>query len=209
VITDPAGSLNTVGGGSVSGTPSGYVQDPTVTDASFEQFGGMTWEELTSLATIVLPGGSITGTGPRLNGVGACDTSHSLNWGDPSNPNAPCGNYFPIIYVQADANIQSGGSGQGILLVDGDLDLRGNFDFAGIIIIQGAIGVQGGGTGAPRVSGGVIARNSNLSNTVTTGSSLVQNSRCAVNRAVMNNSSLTQVTPIGMRSWVDLTGASF
>jgi hypothetical protein len=93
--------------------------------------------------------------------------------------------------------------------VDGDLDLRGNFLFAGIIIVQGSIAVQGGGANGPRINGGAIARNADLEVETFTGSSIVQNSRCAVRRAIQNNSSLTQVTPINNRSWVDLTGASF
>jgi hypothetical protein len=180
-----------------------------VTPATFEQFGGMTWDEITSLATVVHPGGSINGTGPTLTGIGACNTANQLNWGDPENPNAPCGSYFPMIHVRGDANIQSKGRGQGILLVDGDLYLQGDFYFAGIVIIKGALRILGGGANAPRLTGGAIAGNADLDDQNFGGSSVLQNSRCAVTRAIMNNSSLTQVTPLGARSWVDLTGASF
>jgi len=204
VITNTAGNIT--GNGTVNGTPSGHVRDASVTDATFTNFGGMTWAELTSLATIVRGGGNINGTGPTLNANGTCNTSNQLNWGDPSNPAAPCGNYFPIIHIQGSANIQSGGTGQGILLVDGDLDLRGNFFFAGIIIVQGSVGIQGGGN---RVSGGMIARNADIELQTFIGSSILQQSSCAVNRAIMNNSALTQVVPLGLRSWVDITGASF
>jgi hypothetical protein len=209
VVTDSGGSLQLAGAASVSGTPTGYVKDAAVTEDSFTSFGGMTWNELTSLATIKLSGGSITGTGPTLTPSGTCNTANSLNWGDPDNPAAPCGNYFPMIHIAGSASIQSGGRGQGILLVDGDLDLRGDFLFAGAIIVQGAIGVQGGGASGPRINGGVIARNANLNVETFTGSSIVQNSRCAIRRAIQNNSQLTTVTPISNRSWVDLTGASF
>ena len=41
--------------------------------------------------------------------------------------------------------MQSGGVGQGILLVDGTLDLRGNFVFYGLIIVQGSFETQGSG----------------------------------------------------------------
>lgn len=209
VVTNTAGNLQLVGGGSVSGSPSGYVKDASVSAETFTNFGGMTWDELTSLATITHNGGSITGTGPTLSPDETCNTGNPLNWGDPDNPAAPCGNYFPIIHIRGSANIQSGGRGQGILLVDGDLDLRGNFLFAGIIIVQGAIAVQGGGANGPRINGGAIARNADLEVETFTGSSIVQNSRCAVRRAVQNNSRLTRVSPIADRSWVDLTGASF
>lgn len=209
VVTNSAGTVQTSGGGSIIGTPSGHVRDPTVADSTFTNFGGMSWADLTSLATITLNGGSITGTGPTLTASGACNTANPLNWGDPNNAFGPCGNYFPIIHIQGSANIQSGGLGQGILLVDGDLDLRGGFYFVGVIIVQGSIGVQGGGSSGPRIQGAAIARNAELDLETFTGSSVVRNSRCGIRRAIQNNSALTQMVPITNRGWVDLTSASF
>ena len=72
--------------------------------------------------------------------------------GHPESAGHACENYFPIIFVNGDANIQSGGMGQGILLVAGGLDLRGDFSFYGVIIVQGKFETQGNGK---RISGGV------------------------------------------------------
>ena len=126
------------------------------------------------------------------------------NWGDPLNPTAPCGDYFPIIHVTGNARIQSGGTGQGILLVDGNLDLRGSFVFYGVVIVQGIFLTQGTGN---HVSGGVLAGNADLDNETLTGSSEIQNSTCAVSRAILNNSSLNRPRTLDIRSWVDLSSS--
>ncbi len=208
VVTDSDGNVELDGQGAVSGTPA-WVRDPSLTEEDFTNFGGASWEDLVALATITHPPGGINTMGPSFNGDGSCQYSNILNWGDPLNPGSTCGNYFPIIHVPGNARIQSGGVGQGILLVDGDLDLRGGFQFYGIIIVQGSFNVQGGGAQGPRISGGVMARNADLETQSYVGSSIVQNSRCAVKRAVLNNSDLSRMRPIAERSWVDLTGISF
>jgi hypothetical protein len=189
------------------------VQDPSVDAESFQQFGDSSWEDLTAMATIHLPAGNHNGMAPSYTASGACDYGNTLNWGDPANPAGACGGYFPIVHIAGNANLQSNGGGQGILLVDGNLELRGSFEYFGIIIVQGQFGVQGGG---PRVSGGVMSANlAVLGDTIAgggqsiVGSSIVRNSRCAVKRAVLNNSALNRLAPLANRGWVDITGASF
>jgi hypothetical protein len=219
VITDvstPPRTVTTQGSAVVSGVPQAHVQDPNLNAESFQEFGDSTWEDLTAIATIQLPGGNHNNMGPTLTASGACNYADPLNWGDPNDPSGACGAYFPIIHIAGDASLQSNGRGQGILLVDGDLDLRGSFHFYGIIIVQGQFGVQGGGQNAPRVSGGVMSANlAILGDTLVdgqqsfVGSSIVRNSRCAVRRAVQNNSSLNRLAPLADRGWVDITGASF
>jgi hypothetical protein len=138
---------------------------------------------------------------------GNCNYADNLNWGDPLNPSSACGGYFPIIYVNATMRVQSGGTsvGQGILLVEGDLDLRGAFVFHGIIIVQGRFQTQGSGH---RIMGGVLARNADLDRETLTGGSIVQRSSCAVTQALLNNPNLTRMRPLASRSWVDLSNLS-
>ncbi len=201
VLIDDSTNVSTQGSGEVLGAPP-VQQDTTIADSTFSMFGGLTWAELAAMADKSLPGGNINNTAPVVSG-GTCVTSAPLNWGDPVNPAGACGGYFPIIHIAGTARMQSGGVGQGILLVDGDLDLRGNFVFAGIIIVQGNFETQGSGN---RVFGGVIAGNADFDNQVLTGGSVIQNSSCAVERSVLNNSSLSGVRPLPQRGWVDLTG---
>lgn len=206
VLTDDAsnvtGDTTGAGGKGIAGDPP-VEEDPTIDDDTFTQFGELSWNELIALANVQVAGGSISTTGPVLTADGLrCNTSVNTNWGDPLNPTSPCASYFPVIHVSGNANVQSGGVGQGILLVDGDLDLRGNFVFFGIIIVQGNFETQGSGN---RIQGGVLASNAELESQSYVGGSVVQNSVCAAQRAILENSNLTRARPLTRRSWVDLT----
>jgi hypothetical protein len=132
------------------------------------------------MADITLGSGNQNGIGWSLDVDGECDLSDISNWGDPQNPTAPCGGYFPIIYINGSARMQSGGIGQGILLVEGDLDLRGGFEFYGVIIVQGELSTQGAGN---RIYGGVMANNAEFSSQSMTGGSVVQYSSCSLESA--------------------------
>ncbi len=191
----------------VSGTPP-IDQDSTIVDETFTNFGDMDWDQLVAMAK--QEGKDVSGLGSNVNqtfpdSVGTtCRTSTITNWGDPRDPHAACGNYFPLIYHGGPRlTIQSGGYGQGVLLIDGDLDLRGGFEFYGIVIVQGSFETQGAGN---RVLGGVLASNADFDSQSLVGGSVVQNSTCAVQRAILNNSSLSRARPLNSRSWLDLSG---
>ena len=92
---------------------------------------------------------TITQTKPSLHADGTCNKFDPLNWGDPENPTAPCGDYFPTVYARGGLRIQAGGVGQGVLLpavevpvegrVAGDLDALegrdgpGHLDHGGLL----------------------------------------------------------------------------
>ncbi len=202
ILTDDSSQVSTQGAAELTGVPP-VAEDTTIADSTFTQFGDLEWNEFTGMADIVLSGGNINNTAPDSIG-GVCRTGQAFpsNWGNPENPGAACSLWFPIIHIAGSANIQSGGVGQGVLLVDGDLDLRGNFVFHGIIIVQGSMGTQGSGN---RVYGGVMASNALFDSQSLVGGSVVTNSTCAVSRALLNNRSLTRARPLASRSWVDLS----
>lgn len=201
VLTDPAGSVSTSGGGEVSGDPPSDT-DPAIADSTFTQFGDLSWDDLVAMANIRLPGGNHNNMAPSFNADGSCNYGDLYNWGDPIDPSSECGGYFPIIYVDGDMNLQSTAVGQGILLVEGHVDLRGSFTFHGIIITQGNFETQGSGH---RIMGGVMASNADLDQERIVGSSIVQYSSCAVTRSLLENANLTRVRPLTERSWVDLS----
>ncbi len=208
IVTNDTTILGTVGHADITGTPA-YVQDSSIVDSTFTTFGNLTWDQLVEVAKA--DGKDVTGLGGTINNtwpdsVGSvCKTSTLTNWGDPYHPSGACGGYFPLIYHGGSVTIQSGGIGQGILLVDGDLDLRGNFEFYGIVIVQGALGVQGSGN---RVFGGVMASNADFDPESLVGGSVVNNSTCAVQRAILNNSALSRARPLQSRSWIDLSSVT-
>ena len=206
ILTDDSSQVSAQGASEITGNPE-VEEDPTIDDLTFTQFGALSWDDLTDMADIRLSGGSLTTLEPDSTASGVCRTGQAFpsNWGNPENPGAACFGWFPIIHVTGNANIQSGGVGQGVLLVDGDLDLRGNFAFYGIIIVQGRMRTQGQGN---RVHGGVLASNAVLDTQALTGGSVITTSTCAVSRAVSESASLTRARPLAARSWVDLSAIS-
>ena len=206
ILTDNASQVSTQGAAEITGVPA-VAEDASIVDSTFTHFGDLTWDDLTGMANIRLSGGNLTTLAPDSTVTGACRAGQAFptNWGNPENPGAACSDWFPVIHITGNVNIQSGGVGQGLLLVDGDLDLRGNFLFYGIIIVQGSLATQGQGN---RVLGGVMASNADFDSQAITGGSVVTNSTCAVRRAILNNSGLTRVRPLASRSWVDLSAIS-
>ena len=105
----------------------------------------------------------------------------------------------------SNVDIQSNGYGQGILLVEGDLRVRGGFTFYGIVITQGTFTT---GNGTNRIVGAVMASNAADLNQTFTGTGIIEYSPCTITRAVLNNAALSRARPLAERSWVDLTAVT-
>ena len=108
-----------------------------------------------------------------------------------------CKDYFPIIYRPGNVRLQNG-RGQGILLVDGDLELAGNFTFAGIIMTRGAFRAS---HGTNDVYGTVLVANATLDDINLAGTPQVQFSTCAINRALQRSG---KAKPLVERAWAQL-----
>jgi len=131
---------------------------------------------------------------------GVCSQNVLTNWGDGMNPTQPCGSYFPIIHIAGDATL-NGDQGQGVLLVDGDLDIQGSFVFYGIVLVQGSLKTAGGGSTDAHFYGAVMASNVDLELNSLSGNATLQYSKCAVTNAMEG----TQVvTPVRSRAWAQL-----
>lgn len=197
-IRDSSGNVTTSGSCSgascIVGTPQ-ILTDPTVTSSDFNVFGDFTFADLAAMATKNLTANTYTGIAPSVVGS-ACDQSVLINWGGPRQATThPCFNYFPIIYADDDVRI-SGGEGQGILLVNGDLEISGGFEFFGPVIVRGE--VRSTGTGG-HIYGGVMSEDANFTVSLISGNSVVNYSACAITRAL--NGSATG-RPVGNRGWV-------
>jgi len=203
VLTSDSSSIQTSGCRSyncIRGAPK-IQQDPTINDSTFFKFGDLDWNELVAMATLIYPVGDI---GP-LNGIGpvgtatTCNTANTNNWGEPRRPAtvAGCTGYFPIIYVNGNLKL-SGGIGQGILLVEGNLDVQGGFEFYGPVIVRGTLTTQGTGG---HFNGGVLAANANLDLSSVLGDAIINYSSCAIARALNANS---PGRLISQRSWAEV-----
>ncbi len=143
-------------------------------------------------ATKQVAPGRYVDIGPVLR-EGLCHAAEPRNWGDPTAESG-CGSYRPVVYVAGDLTLL-GGSGQGVLLVGGDLDIRGGFTFEGLILVGGSFRAT---VGAPRIEGAVQAGLVGGGAIRLGGRALVVYSRCAVNMAVLASG---RPVPIVSRGW--------
>jgi hypothetical protein len=184
------------GGSKIYGNPP-KSEDPAAADTNtYFKYGDQSWNTLTANADIVLPGGNYK-TAPSVSG-GSCNKSDVTNWGDTYRTTA-CDNYFPIIYIKGSIKLNAGSIGQGILLVDGDLEMTGGFEFIGIAIVRDDIKVRGNGN---KVSGAVFAGNQYISdNTSVSGNAEIRYSSCGIDRALKGASTVVRAKE---RGWSEI-----
>lgn len=207
IVARDGSRVNVRGAARVEGDPP-VQEDPDLEDPDFLDYGDVDFDGLAAQADKIYPagGGTITGVEPATTADGACDHGVPSNWGAPWDPDHPCHFYFPIIYAAGDQTIAAQGAGQGILLVEGDLSMRGGFEFYGIIIVRGSLSTTG--TGA-HLNGVVIVHSGGELDTdsQSAGNSIVNYSSCPIQRASERNEHTARVVPITRRSWVDLSSA--
>jgi hypothetical protein len=196
-VRDNGGNVTEAGNATVAGLPP-VVNDPTVNNNTFTMFGGATYAELAARATITIPPGNYTTDPVVTNGV--CDKTVLTNWGDGMNPGSLCSSYFPIIHVPGSITLNNT-QGQGILLVDGNLEIQGSYQFFGIVIVQGDLKTSGGGTTDAHFWGGVMAKNADLSEQNLSGKATLNYSSCSINTVLQATSPISQMRS---RGWVQL-----
>jgi Tfp pilus assembly protein PilX len=192
------GQLSSSGSALIKGNPA-KKQDNTMTVGNM--LGGATFAQLKALATLTLTT-DIAGLAPATTGnPPVCNTAVKNNWGAPTDKTNACYNYFPIIYHNGNMSISGSGSGQGILLVEGDLNVQGRIDFYGPVIATGGVNIRGTGSDDVKFYGGVVAQDVTLDDSKLTGNATINYSSCAVKRAVQGSA-----TPmaLGERSWVQV-----
>ena len=178
----------------------GVVKDAAAADSNtYVRYGTESWNTLAANADVTINGGTFS---PSPNGTATtCNYGDQANWGEPSRAAgyiAGCKDYFPIIYSKGSLAL-SKGSGQGVLLVDGDIRINGNFQWYGLIIARDDINK---GNGTTNIWGSVMSRNSDVTddNSIT-GNSSFSWSKCAVESALRGSAILTRTK---QRSWVQM-----
>jgi hypothetical protein len=189
----------------VIGNPATYADPNAADDGTYIKYGDENWQTLVANADIRISGSvgpAPVGTATTCNTTGV---NQITNWGEPLRAPgsiAGCYSYFPIIYATTDLKLETG-RGQGILLVEGSLQINGNFQFTGLIIIRDKI-LRGNGT--PTVFGAVMARNAAINETNDDGSAILgtanwQYSKCALESALQGSARLL---PAKHRAWAEL-----
>ena len=173
-----------------------HAVDSALADSTLLNFGGQSYLALAARARYHLSG-AITAVGPSVSGAPpVCTVTDSLNWGEPlrSGPYAACAAYFPVIHSNGDLAL-TGGRDQGILLVDGDLEIGGALSFHGLVIVLGTLsnGPNGGS-----ITGAVLARSIRLNTTFPASSLQFHYSACVLPPSTRGSS---LATPLLYRSW--------
>lgn len=183
-------------------TPAVSQNDTTVTNMS--RIMDTLFFQLASQANVTLNTTNPPTTQITYNANGSCKTSDTRNWGDPdrATPTAhKCETYFPIVYINGGGTGSLVGmqqvTGQGILLVNGDLKFNSGNHWAGIILVRGT---AVGGNGTSDIDGTVVSLNVNLDEDATfSGTVNIDYSTCAVNQALTN---LSVTAPATYRGFI-------
>lgn len=188
------------GGPQIYGAPPTVENDASVVDSIF----AIPFATLQPMANITLAPGTYNSMAPSVTGTpAACAKATLTNWGEPDRgPGsiAQCYTYFPVIYTPGDLHV-TGGRGQGILLVDGDLSMQGGFEFTGIVLVRGTVNTT---ANSSKVTGAILAENVDLGDvTAFGGTPVVAYSKCAVDAAIKG---AARAVPLGGRSWAQVNG---
>lgn len=132
---------------------------------------------------------------PVIDG-GNCATTVDTNWGEPDTGGAaePCAVWFPALHRPGDLAL-TGGRGQGILIVNGDLAMSGGATFAGLILVSGRVLLTDGASirGAVISSGGVSSYHAYLNG-----------DHCVVAAALAAVPGLADPVGLAGRRWIPL-----
>lgn len=187
--------------GEIKGEPP-IVEDPSLSDPDFYNnfFNGSTWDDLVASADydetingnfqgaprVTNQSGLWGGTGACLEGdIGTYNGDPWLNLGS-YTPGHPCYDYFPITHLDGDAQM-SAGFGQGVLIVDGDLDMLSGTEFYGVVMVRGCLDMEGGAKifGAVLIDGTASCPGAEaFPGLQLLNNSRIQWSRCGVRRAL-------------------------
>lgn len=126
-----------------------------------------------------------------------CLRSANANWGAPIDPAHPCAEYFPLIYSAGDLTVSSG-SGQGILVVEGNLQLSAGVRFFGLVLVRGRLVMAPGAD----ITGAVLAQAAVQQSFLDNAS--IHRSDCAIARTLQQSPALNRLKPRRGRSWIPL-----
>jgi Tfp pilus assembly protein PilX len=147
-----------------------------------------------------------------------------LRWGCPASMGVTCSDtvqakYYPVVAIDAQGGAVDlqGDHGQGIIIVlNGSLQITGNFKFKGIMLIDGYIDMSGtGGQTGSKIEGAVVAfgnntnQRSRVDESETQGNAVISYNRCEVNAAQeaynkMARNNPTYAFPTTAFAWYEL-----
>jgi type II secretory pathway pseudopilin PulG len=158
-----------------------------------DEFGQVDRSFLASVGRPLAAGRDIT-PGPVIDATGTCDVNAPTNLGDPLRvlgPSSPCAAFFPVVHAEGDLRL-TGGAGQGMLVVDGNLTLLAGARFTGVLLVRGSARLEDGA----RLDGIVLADRVSLAS-----ASEIRYSACAVEQASRSGA---RPSPEVNHSWAEM-----
>jgi len=201
IVAPPTATVSIQKASQVVGNPQ-VTRDALVADSNtYIRYGDETWNTLVAMANVTITNGNPPDAAPTLNADGSCNKASASNWGEPWRSAGyvdACKNYFPIIYSTMSLAL-NGGRGQGILLVDGDVRINGNFEWYGLIVARDDV-VKGNGNAT--VVGAIMARNAQIAdNSDVQGNITVNYSQCSLEHAMRGSAQVVQAKE---RAWTEI-----
>jgi hypothetical protein len=156
------------------------------------------------------PSSLTTGNQPR-------PATDVLNWGCPGamDERSHCTTHggdtthYPIVVIDAGGGtiILNGDHGQGwLIVVNGHLDIQGNFTYRGVIAVEGLLDIRGTGSGDAKIEGAVLATGKvslarGTESSDVAGSAVIRYNRCAIASAenALNQQLLNQANIVFSR----------
>jgi len=189
----------------IQGFPTDTVSyDPTITSDTFRNFLDYTYWTLAAQPDVkTLPLSTpYNGVEPVLDGAGECDKTLLLNLGEPwrdAGSVTQCYGFFPVVHgTNSQTSFAAGNRGQGILLIDGDLELVGGFEWVGLVLVRGKMKIAGTGN---KIVGAILTEGVDLITAGTVAGNVeVQFSQCAIDRAIAGGSAPTALA----RGWAQV-----
>lgn len=196
VSVPPGVTIDTAGCTPLSCLRAARVVRDTVLAARAEtsdEFGQVDRSFLANVGRPFVPGSDVS-PAPVIDASGACDANAPANFGDPLRvlgPDSPCAAFFPLVHAEGDLRL-TGGAGQGMLVVDGNLALLAGARFTGVLLVRGNARFEDGA----RLDGIVVANRVSLA-----GASQIHYSACAVERASRSGA---RPIPEATHSWAEM-----
>ena len=197
----PTTSATVNGSVTLKGNPTVLTTPAAADSNTYFNYGNSNYQSLAASANLTYAGGTLlNGIQPLIVG-GVCQANAiPANWGESNHtsPAGACDTYFPIIHVLGDLKVTTG-RGQGILLVDGDFTVAGNFTFDGAVIARGGLKMSGTGN---KIVGAVMAASVSVDDDVSlSGNTSLLYSSCALQASLQASAYPAQAM---RRGWVDL-----
>ena len=134
--------------------------------------------------------------------TGTCDTGLLLNFGEPRRGTgsvAECTGFYPTVHgTGAQTKFAAGSRGQGMMLVEGDLEIVGGFEWTGLVLVRGQIKISGTGN---KIYGALLSEGMDVVAAGSIGGNVeIHYSKCAIDNAASGSAVMRTLA----RGWSQL-----